>query len=240
MEGYPAGTVKFHYSARKPGDKKEYKISNHSIKIEEYRKSIKSVKAGRETREAERSKSIVLPKHIENIEFEFHDWFNAFDFEAKYRENFGISPIKYFDLNTKGIFAVIEGELFEKFIEELEKFINCTDHEKPNYNPDIKFIKKFRFHSTDRILDKFSVDEVIHLHIIDNIELSEITLEILQILKKFLKDKHITFKENEYANEIEITTALQDVILEIAQNFDIVHSINSSSYIISLLVNISL
>ena len=144
----PEGTVKFYYSSRfpgKPDEDEDQKTPNYMPKVEDFKKSLKNISEQSQRRESERNQEIIVPQNIICVEFHFHNWFNAADFEIKYREDFGLSPIKYFDLNKKALFEVVDETLFNNFIKELNKFIECKDHSSPNYNPNIKFIKEFKF-----------------------------------------------------------------------------------------------
>ena len=225
----PEGTATFRYGARAiNNDDKPY---YPEPAVESFRNSISSFNSEKKRREEEKNKNIAPPENIVCIEFEFHGFFNARDFEIRYRQDFGLSVIRYFDLNTKGIFGIVDEGLFDSFIKELEKFIICTNHEEPNYNVNIRFIKHFTFHTTESILKNFnSASETIHLQIIDNIELSEIKSRGLKIIESYLSQNEITYVSNPRANEIEITKSTEQNIIEIAKNFDIVYSINSNSY----------
>ena len=230
----PEGTVKFYYSSRfpgKPDEDEDEKTPNYMPKVEDFKKSLKNISEQSQRRESERNQEIIVPQNIICVEFHFHNWFNAADFEIKYREDFGLSPIKYFDLNKKALFAVVDETLFNNFIKELNKFIECKDHSSPNYNPNIKFIKEFKFHTTEDILSEFkSAEETVRLEIIDNIELDDFAIKSVNSLKNYLEKKGVFFRENTNKREIEITKIDGNTIEEIARNFDAVHSINSSHY----------
>ena len=75
-----------------------------------------------------------------------------------------------------------------------------------------------------------SVDETVRLEIIDSIELDSTTTKCLEVLKHYLVANNVSFIENLNSNEIEITKVSDEVVSEIAKNFDIIHSINSSNY----------
>lgn len=225
----PEGTAVFKYGQRTIIPEK--KIYYPKPTAESFRNSINAFNYESERREKERNKNIIQPEKITCVEFEFHGFFNARDFEVLYRQDFGLSLISYFDLNTRAIFGIVDYELFNLFIQELEKFIDCKNHEEPNYNINIRYIKQFVFHTTESILKDFkSANETIHLLIIDNVELTEIRRNGIKSIENYLSQNEITFVLNLNANEIEITKATQDEITEIAQNFDIVYSINSNSY----------
>lgn len=218
---------------RYPGDVTKEDIDNpdyYSPKVEEYQRSLKNYKSDYAQRQNERNVKLNIPEIIDCIELEFHDVFNSKDFEHIYNNDFGIGIIRYTNFNKNALFYVWDDNRFKAFIRNIENFINCQDHNNPNYNRNIKFIKAFRFHSKNQILSKqIDIYGTIILHLIEGYEIRENKIiPIKNRLINYLKEnnKNVVIGDD----LVEIKNADKSLIEEIAKNFDIVHYVNSSNW----------
>ncbi|MFL0171701.1 hypothetical protein, partial [Tenacibaculum maritimum] len=80
-----------------------------------------------------RNKKLNVSKHIDYIEIHFHGSFDEDTFGVKYKNKFGLSGIKFDNLNTRVIFAVVDIEAFNSFIKEINLYLEETDHINPKY-----------------------------------------------------------------------------------------------------------
>lgn len=198
----------------------------YPLKTELYAQSIARFYEGREYRITNRNPNLRIPANIEYIKIVFHDIFNNSDFENRYRVNFGLSPIKYTEFNTVGIFAIVNNDRFNSFIQQLQNFIETRDHNFSTYNPDIKFIKEFAFFSTDEIIKYDDFKQHIVINLVDNVELYQNTiLPIEERLIQYLNEIGATFFTQDY--KVEIFNLPEPQLREIADNFDIIQSINA-------------
>lgn len=223
----------FGYKSR-GGDNSEKTSYDYSLKKKEYLNSIYNYNTEYQKRKSERNFKLDIPQYVSCIEFIFHGYFNAVDFENKYFEDFGFSIISYTELNTKALFAVANEAKFQIFIAEIEKFNNCTDHDEPDYNRNIKYIKSFKFHSTQDILTSYKeLPGVVYLSIIDvqDMQFSNNILKPIETkLIKYLSEKNISSFFNLVTDEFEIKNISKDLIIEIAQNFDLIKKVSTNTH----------
>src|SRR5699024_3232884 len=117
-----------------------------------FRYSLDSFTRKRRVREEQRDPGIDV-KHIDFIQLNFFGVFRAADFESTYRKRFGLSPVTFKDYNRSGLFAIETPSRFERFIEDIQQFIEVEDPlETDEYSPAIRFIKSFDGFSTGEIL----------------------------------------------------------------------------------------
>ncbi|GAB2721470.1 hypothetical protein GCM10011495_29330 [Hymenobacter frigidus] len=188
-------------------------------------------------RQAEREPSLRVPATLTSIEIEFIDWFDAAKWEAVYYGTFGLRLNKYSDYNTRGLFTVVDRAKFTFFLEEVRAFIACQNHSSPSYHKLVKYIRSFQFHSAERINSRFRPDER------DTVYLSLVTVSeessgeardryeaINTSLEEFLGSSGVDFSFNPFTNAYEIKGATNALVNTISRNFDVVHTINSSSF----------
>lgn len=224
IEGKTTFKQKTRYSG-KDGEEKEGKdIPN--INIEALRNSVFFYNQGKSNREENRNKELNISLFIDYIEIEFYDTFSTKDFISQYRTGFGIYPVVFSQFNTVGLFAVVDYNLFEKFFAELNRI--TTEKIESNYNPNIKFIKAFRYYDVG-VFSK-GVEAKFHyiLELIDNSELfQDIILPLEKQLMDYLSQKKIRYTPDLKNNRIELLDVSVDIVQEIANNFDIIQGVNS-------------
>jgi hypothetical protein len=226
------GVTKFKQKTRFPGNQKEEenKEKNYLPKKEDFIRSMNEFNNGKINREADRNLLLQVPGKIDLIEITFHDVFDSSVFEKYYRENFGLSASHYAEFNTVGLFAVVSIEKFKYLFEQLQLFIDSIDHLKAEYNPTIKFIKEFTFYSTKKIIKYLKFKPHVVIDLIDNPDLFQEHIQpIEQRLIQYLNDKGIRYYLDLNVNKVELMNASENDIVEIANNFDILQSVNSFS-----------
>jgi hypothetical protein len=145
----PEGTATFKYSKRGGGSIKEEDEEEH-VKIQPVNLSanVKKFRNEYTVRRAERNKKLQISEEVICIDIKFWGWFNSSEFEIKYRSQFGLSPLKYSEYNTRVLFAVVDMSLFRDFIKQIEKYSAFQEGNLTTYNPNVKFIRDFHFHNT--------------------------------------------------------------------------------------------
>lgn len=192
---------------------------------DEFQRSINSFYKDQSDRNAKRNQALKIPEHIDYIEIEFFDYFNSSDFENKYRADFGLSPVKFSEFNTKVLFVIIDTKLFEVFVGELNKFITDSNGV---YNPNIRFIKTFSFLTADRIIKYKELTSYVIIDIVDNAEIFQnYILPLEKQLENYLKENNIDYIFNSKDGKLELINVSESIVKEIANNFDIIHSVNS-------------
>lgn len=225
-EGVTIFRQKTRYAGRADEENEEEK--DYTPKREDFIRSIEGFYYDRKIRDSNRNSKLEVPANVEYIKIIFHDVFDSSFFENRYRLNFGLSPIYYTEFNTVGLFAIIDYNGFENFIKQLQIFIDTRDHLSPEYNTDIKYIKEFLFYSTEQIIQYKDFQNHATINLVDNVELFEKTLNpIEESLHKYLSDRGISYYSDATNNKIEIGDIDESIIKEIADNFDIIQSINS-------------
>src|SRR5688572_4651905 len=104
------GVENFNYGSRFPGqnEEDEERLPDYRPLSETYRISLNAFKSNAQRRIQERNLLLNVPGNITSIDIEFFGWFDSKGFENYYRQNFGLSPVSYYDFNTRGTFAVVD------------------------------------------------------------------------------------------------------------------------------------
>jgi hypothetical protein len=207
----------------------EFDPKSYTPQKEEYRRAKSLFQSEQKARRSKRNPELKVPTHIEYVLIEFFDAFNSLDFENKYRKTFGLSPVLYFEYNTKGLFAIIDDEQFKTFISDIEVFIN-SEHpdDDESYHHMIRFIKKFYFLTTQRMIDFVELQNYVQLSLVDNVEIFEkYILPLEASLEDYLKQRDIKYIADYGSNILELYNIPENLLNEILDNFDIVHSVNS-------------
>ncbi|GAA3946658.1 S8 family serine peptidase [Chitinophaga oryziterrae] len=209
--------------------KRQSEEKNYTPKKEEFINSRDVFLREREERIQSRSPQLNIPAHVDHIQICFHDTFDSSTFENKYRINFGLSASAYYNFNTVGLFAIIDSDLFNNFIQEINKFIDTSNHySNVTYNQDVKFIKEFSLLTSNRIIKYTQFKPHIIIDLTDNVEIFNDYIHPIELsLLEYLRERGITFYDNLEYNKIELLGVDEGILREIANNFDIIQSINS-------------
>lgn len=225
------GVVVFKQKTRYGGaseQEEETEIKDYTPKRDDFIRSLTQFYEGKANREANRNTALQIPAKVDLIKIIFHDVFDSSIFESRYRQNFGLSPVCYREFNTVGLFVIVDADRFNFFTNQLQIFIDTTDHLNPRYHPDIKYIKEFTFYSTDLIIHYRDFKPHIILDLIDNVEIFQHLIQPIENrLVEYLTERGIKFYIDVTTNKIELINATEDLVKEIANNFDIIQAINS-------------
>ena len=225
------GVVIFRQKTRYGGaseQEEENEIKDYTPKRDDFIRSIRQFDEGKLNREKNRNTDLQIPANVDLIKIIFHDVFDSSVFEIRYRQNFGLSPVRYTEFNTVGIFAVVDEEGFKYFVTQLKIFINTTDHLNPKYNTDIKYIKEFTFYSSDLIIHYREFKPHVILDLVDNVEIFQNYVQPIEnSLIQYLIERDVKFYFDINTTKIELLKVTEDLVKEIANNFDIIQRINS-------------
>ncbi|MBD2756997.1 S8 family peptidase [Spirosoma validum] len=182
-------------------------------------------------RQQERNPDLAVPVNITCIEINFPKRFDATVYEPYYRNTFGLSPVQYTNFHQTALFAVVDEVRFRGFIGQVQRAIESQDHNNPNYDTHIRFVRSFSLLTSERIRSRIkNPRDVIYLSLIEDTEIFQTRVQpILTSLNKYLVERNIEFVFNYTNNTIEIPTIDEGTLLEIAKNFDIVHTISSAN-----------
>jgi Subtilase family len=237
----PVTPVEVRFKGRNPRkDKAQVEVDKAELMAEKaivFRQNLNNFTKGVRQRREERTLGGTdgIPE-ILSIEIEFHGVFNAAAFEPYYLSKYGLSLNKYFDMNEKALFTVVNKSLARAFFIEIRKLIKSRNHDNPDYDGAIKYIKLFKFNSTDnRVRDlDYQAGDVVYLSAtIQPLGESQIFGSINTLngfLETYLLAQKIPFVYNDITDNYELTEVNTQLVSEIAKNFDNIYSINSSSY----------
>jgi hypothetical protein len=181
-----------------------------------------------------RNKALNVPHYIDHVLFTFQGQFIISDYFKTYYNNFGLEAIAFYDFGKKGLFAIINREKFEEFMNEVNKFIlkeleHKTELEYENY---VLYIASFKLLQIREIV-KFRLDQMqglVYLSLM-NLPLNDrLKTDILKKLFSYLDDNLIEFKFDESSDRIELNNPTPELLQEIVDNFDIIESATNSAF----------
>jgi hypothetical protein len=181
-----------------------------------------------------RNRTLNVPHYIDHVLFTFQGQFVISDFFNKYYYDFGLEAVAFYDFGKKGLFAIINHEKFQVFMNEVHKFIqkeleNNTELEYENY---VLYIASFKLLQIREIV-KFRLDQMqglVYLSLI-NLPLNDrFKTDILKRLFAYLDEKLIVFNFDESNDRLELNNPTPEILQEIIENFDIIESATNSAF----------
>lgn len=187
-----------------------------------------------EIKNERRNKTLNVPHYIDHVVFTFQGQFVISDFFKIYYNNFGLEAVAFYDFGKKGLFAIIDREKFQVFMNEVHKFIqkeleHKTELEYENY---VLYIASFKLLQIREIV-KFRLDQMqglVYLSLIDLPLHEGLKIEILQRLFDYLKERNIDYNFDEPNDRIELNNPTPEILQEIIENFDIIESATNSAF----------
>ena len=197
------------------------------INIGSFRLSLRNFNEGRVIRINRRNQGLGIGLFVDYIQIEFYGPFNTRDFISIYRNSFGIWPVRFSDFNTIGLFTVVNENLFSAFLDEIQDVVN-NGSERLQHSF-IKFIKSFSYHDIS-LRTTFQEDESFYsLDLIDTPELFQNHIRPLEdSMRYYLDNNGIEYIFSPEFNKIDLFNVTKNNIKEIANNFDILHSVQSN------------
>jgi hypothetical protein len=181
-----------------------------------------------------RNISLKVPHYIDHVIFTFQGQFVISDFFNKYYSDYGLEALAFYDFGKKGLFAIINHDKFQVFMNEVYKFIQIeledrTDLEFEKY---VLYIASFKLLQIREIV-KFRLDQIqglVYLSLID-IPLNErLKTDILKRLFAYLQERNIQFKFDDLNDRLELNNPTSEILQEIIENFDIIESATNSAF----------
>jgi len=205
-------------------------IPNYYPMAKEFRRFLTNLDNDFSKRIEERSQVIEIPEHIEYIRILFQSQFDISTYYQQWFKEFGLLGINFSKFNHEILFAIIDRELFQVFINNIENFVQkeLKENENAEYLGKIKYIKEFKLLTTSDILQYRHHTSLMNLLLADFPVTEKAAQQIYSALGKYLREKNINFRLLEDSNHLEIFDSTENLINEIAKNFDIVLSITSS------------
>lgn len=181
-----------------------------------------------------RNISLKVPHYIDHVIFTFQGQFVISDFFNKYYNDYGLEALAFYDFGKKGLFAIINHDKFQVFMNEVYKFIQIeledrTDLEFEKY---VLYIASFKLLQIREIV-KFRLDQLqglVYLSLID-IPLNErLKTDILKRLFAYLQERNIKYKFDDLNDRLELNNPTSEILQEIIENFDIIESATNSAF----------
>lgn len=203
---------------------------NYYPMAKEFRRYLANLNNDRAKRIQERSEAIEVPAHIEYIRILFQSQFDIATYYQQWFKEFGLLGISFSKFNHEILFAIFDRDLFQVFMNNIEKFIQkeLKENENVEYNGKIKYLKEFKLLSTADILQYRQQGSLMNILLADFPVNEKAAEQIYVSLEKYLAERGIRFKLIEGSKHLEIYDSTEEQIIEIAKNFDIVLSITSS------------
>ena len=201
---------------------------NYFPMAKDFRRYLANLDFDRKKRLEERS--LEIPEHIEYIKILFQSQFDISTFYQQWVNEFGLLGINFSKFNHEILFAIIDRDLFQSFLNNIELFCQKELNENTNaeYSGKIKYIKEFKLLSTSDILQYRQYTDLMNV-LLANFPIEEkAATEIYSSLRKYLDEKGIRYRLISETSHLEVYESTEDTIKEIAKNFDVVLSITSS------------
>lgn len=200
---------------------------NYQPKEDSFRRSINSFRNGQIERTQNRNPELNIPNTIDHIVLQFHDYFDSGKFENVYRSQFGLSAIAFEAYHTKAIFAIVDQVLFENFKKSIISFISDSSN-KQAYSSLIKYIVDFNYYGTPQLKRYEKIKAQVVVNLMDSIELYEKQIvPITDSLLTYCKVRNLEHRFDGDTNKLELFKVKENTLQAIADNFDVIHTINS-------------
>jgi hypothetical protein len=187
-----------------------------------------------EIKKERRNISLEVPHYIDHVLFTFQGQFVISDFFNKYYNDYGLEALAFYDFGKKGLFAIIDHDKFQFFMNEVYKFIQIEleDRTGLEYEKYVLYIASFKLLQIREIV-KFRLDQLeglVYLSLID-IPLNErLKTDILKRLFAYLQERNIKYKFDDLNDRLELNNPSSEIFKEIIENFDIIESATNSAF----------
>lgn len=202
----------------------EEKEKNYMPMKDRLRTSDQTFKAERATRHQKRS--LEIPDHIDQIKIKFFKVFNA-GLKNQFIARYGLQPLAYSDFNKTILFAIDDDNLFAKFERNMAEFYNSPGNEyyKDQRSNLMTLVYNFEFISSRKMLEAYD-DSQVAVQLIQPYSLK--ASRIYDTLIGYLQQAKIRYQHEQESNALELTNISKQQIDLILDNFDIVHSVQST------------
>lgn len=191
------GTIKFKYGVpgKEEDEEEENTQPNYFRQARSLRVSFGNFSVEREQKYQQRSTQLDLPANIDYIQINFVSQFIISKFFNDYYKMFGLEAVSFNNFGKSGLFAVVDTGLFQKYLSEINNFIQFA----LNLNPEIKFDNYVTYVSSFKLLTakdiiRFKLDEIGKVVYLSLIELpldSKLQFTLIDSLIAFLKFNNI-------------------------------------------------
>lgn len=228
------GKIKFKYGVpgKEEDDEEENTQPNYYKQASTLRVSIENFSIEQEQKYKQRSAQIEIPANIDYIQINFVSQFVISKFFNDYYKMFGLEAVSFFNFGKSGLFAVIERELFHKYLNEINNFIQFGLNLNPEstYDNYVTYVNSFKLLTAKDII-RFKVDEIGKVVYSSLIELPldlKLQSTLIDSLISFLETNKISYYYDQVVNRVELRDVTFEQVKLIAENFDIIQNATCS------------
>ncbi len=222
---------KYGYDSNEEDDEKKpvpnyyRQASNLRISLENYSIEIKQ-------KYQQRFPGIELPASIDYIQINFVSQFVISDYFSDYYRMFGLEAVNFYNFGKTGLFAVIERELFQNYLNEINNFIEFGLNINPGSKFDsyVTYVSGFKLLTVQDII-RFKINEIGKVIYLSLIELPldlTIQLALIKSLINFLEANNINYYFDEEVYRVELRDVSFEQVRLVVENFDIIQNVTSS------------
>lgn len=222
----------FNQPNRAPGEKsKDNTLPNYVPMQQDFSASLAKFNLARTRRQEGRT--LPVPAHIDYIRIRFFSVFDSAKFEPRYRTNFGLVTILADEFNQRILFAIVDEDRFQNFLNEILNFVNADQHEKGErpYNSDLLFIKEFELLTSADILPTIDEPSAVILNLIDNQpDIIPSRESISSALAIYLEANEIRYELISSNNTVQLWDVTTAQLSEVVDNFDVITSARPNAF----------
>lgn len=216
----------------KEDDEEENTQPNYYRQASNLRVSIENFSIEREQKYARKDRSIEIPADVDYIQINFVSQFVINKYFNDYYKKFGLEAINFFNFGKTGIFAIIDRDLFQIYLNEINNFIQFGLNINPEskYDNYVTYVNVFKLLTAKDII-RFKVDEIGKVVYLSLVELPlDLKLQSLLIdsLMAFLERNNVSYYYDKTVNRIELLDVPFEQVQLIAENFDIIQNATCS------------
>jgi hypothetical protein len=228
------GKIKFKYGVpgKEEDEEEENTQPNYYKQASTLRVSIENFSIEQEQKYKQRSAKIEIPANIDYIQINFVSQFVISKFFNDYYKMFGLEAVSFFNFGKSGLFAVIERELFHKYLNEINNFIQFGLNLNPEstYDNYVTYVNSFKLLTAKDII-RFKIDEIGNVVYLSLIELPldlKLQSTLIDYLISFLETNKISYSYDQVVNRVELRDVTFEQVKLIAENFDIIQNATCS------------
>jgi len=226
--------IKFKYGVfgKEEDDEEENTQPNYYKQASNLRISIENFSIEQEQKYLRKNRNLEIPADVDYVQINFVSQFVISKYFNDYYKKFGLEAINFFNFGKTGLFAVIDRELFQVYLNEINSFIQFGLNLNPEskYDNYVTYVSSFKLLTAKDII-RFKVDEIGKIVYLSLVELPlDLKLQSLLIesLIAFLESNNISYYFDKTVNRIELLDVSYEQVQLIAENFDIIQNATCS------------
>jgi hypothetical protein len=228
------GKIKFKYGpfGKEEDDEEENTPPNYYKQASNLRISLENFSIEREQKYLLKNRELSVPADVDYVQINFVSQFVISKYFNDYYKKFGLEAVNFFNFGKSSLFAVIDRDLFQIYLNEINSFIQFGLNINPasKYDNYVTYVHSFKLLTAKDIV-RFKVDEIGKVVYLSLVELPlDLKLQSLLIdsLIAFLEGNNVSHHFDKTVNRIEILDVTFDQVQMIAENFDVIQNATCS------------